>query len=293
MNPDVMILGFAEYEAQAQRLAQRVGAAYACVQTHRFPDGESRVTLPAELPANVIFCRSLNEPNEKLIELLLAAKTARDLGAQVLKLIAPYLCYMRQDKAFHDGEAVSQHIIGRWLAELFDGIVTLDPHLHRTPTLAAAVPAKTAVALTAADAIGRFLQRNTPGAFILGPDEESLQWVRAVALPGGFDFAVCDKRRLDDRSVQVHLPPADLRGRHLVLVDDVASTGHTLIEATRQCLTAGANTVDVFVSHALFVEGADAALCAAGANNIWSTDSVSHTGNVVHLAELLAGALQS
>ncbi|MBS1186025.1 MAG: ribose-phosphate pyrophosphokinase [Burkholderiaceae bacterium] len=292
MNPDMMILGFLEYEAQAQRLAQQLGAAYACVQTHRFPDGESRVTLPAALPSKVIFCRSLNEPNEKLVELLLAAKTARRLGARTLTLVAPYLCYMRQDKAFHDGEAISQHIIGYWLAQLFDGIVTLDPHLHRTPTIAAAVPAKTAVALTAASAIGHFLHQHASGAFILGPDEESRQWVQAVALPGGFDFAVCDKRRFDDRSVRIDLPEVNLRGRRVVLVDDVASTGHTVIEATRQCLTAGAARVDVFVSHALFVEGADEALRAAGANSIWSTDSVSHPGNVVHLAELLAGALQ-
>ena len=249
--------------------------------------------MPASLPSRVIICRSLNAPNDKLVELLLAAKTARRLGAQTLTLVAPYLCYMRQDKAFHDGEAISQHIIGGWLAELFDGVVTLDPHLHRTPTLAAAVPAKRAIALTAAEAIGYYLQANTPDAFILGPDEESLQWVRAVALPGGFDFAVSDKRRFDDSRVQVSLPLVSLQGRQVVLVDDVASTGHTLIAAAQQCLVAGAQRVDVFVSHALFVDGAADELRQAGVTHIWSTDSISHSGNVLQLASLLAGALQS
>lgn len=287
----MIVLGFSDYEPQAQRLSERMGVSYARVKTHRFPDGESKVTLPAILPDKVVFCRSLNVPNEKLIELLLAAKTARQLGAKYLTLVAPYLCYMRQDTAFHAGEAISQIIIGQLLADCFDEVITLDPHLHRTPTLAAAVPAKKSVALTAAELIGKFLGLNAPGAFILGPDAESLQWVQAVALPGGFDFAVCNKIRSGDRSVQVHLPVVNLGGRNVVLVDDVSSTGQTMVSATQQCLAAGASRVDVFVSHALFVEGATVKMKMVGVSNIWSTDSISHAGNVVQLASLLADAI--
>lgn len=289
----MMVLGFSEYEPQAKRLAGRLGMPYSRVQTHRFPDGEIKLTLPVTLPPEVIFCRSLNDPNEKLVELLLAAKTARHLGAHTLTLVAPYLCYMRQDKAFHEGEAVSQAIVGRWLAELFDGVVTLDPHLHRTPTIMAAVPAAKSLALTATGLIGQFLQTNAPDAFILGPDEESLQWVRAVALLGGFDHAVCDKLRAGDREVKIRLPQVALHDRRVVLVDDMASTGQTLAETARQCLQVGAASVDVFVSHALFVEGATEKLLQAGVTEIWSTDSITHPGNVVQLANLLAVVLQS
>ena len=287
----MIVLGFPDYEPQAQRLSERVGVPYARIETHRFPDGESKVTLPASLPDKVIFCRSLNDPNEKLIELLLAAKTARKLGAKQLTLVSPYLCYMRQDIAFHPGEAVSQTIIGQLLADCFDEVITLDPHLHRTPTLAAAVPAKKVLALTAAGLIGKFFEKNAPATFILGPDTESLQWVEAVALPGGFDFAVCDKIRMGDRNVQVHLPAVNLSGRHVVLVDDMASTGQTMVSATQQCLAVGATRVDVFVSHALFVEGATMKMKMMGVSNIWSTDSITHVGNVVQLASLLAEAI--
>jgi len=287
----MIVLGFADYEPQAKRLSERLVVPYACVETHRFPDGESKVTLPALLPDKVIFCRSLNTPNDKLIELLLASKTARQLGAKHLTLVAPYLCYMRQDIAFHAGEAISQAIVGQLLADCFDEVITLDPHLHRTPTLAAAVPAKNSVALTAAGLIGQFLAKNAPDAFILGPDAESLQWAQAVALPGGFDFAVCDKIRTGDRNVQVHLPLVNLQGRHVVLVDDMASTGQTMVSATQQCLAASGSRVDVFVSHALFVEGAAVKMKMVGVSNIWSTDSIAHAGNVVQLASLLAEAI--
>jgi ribose-phosphate pyrophosphokinase len=289
----MMVLGFPEYEQQARRLSASLGARYATVQIHRFPDGESKVTLPASLLPEVIFCHSLNRPNDKLIELLLAAQAARQLGAARLTLVVPYLCYMRQDMAFQPGEAVSQLIIGRLLADLFDRVVTLDPHLHRIDTIEAAIPAAEAIALSASHAIGKYLAVKTPGAFILGPDEESAQWAQEIAHSAGLDFAVGCKVRLGDRNVVVELPAVDLRNRHVILVDDIVSTGETMIAAARKCLAAGASQVDAFVCHALFVEDAVDKMRQAGITDIESTDSVSHPCNALQLADLLAGAVQS
>src|SRR5512134_2269650 len=103
----MMILAFPDYLEQAQALASHLNAPLAEVKVHRFPDGESFVELPAPLPELVIVCRSLNQPNDKLIELLLCASTARELGARRLSLVAPYLCYMRQDFANRPGVAIS------------------------------------------------------------------------------------------------------------------------------------------------------------------------------------------
>ena len=126
-----MLLGFSDYESQGRRLADALGMPFALVAIHRFPDGESKVTLPSPLPERVVLCRSLDAPNDKLIELMLCAETARAMGAKRVALVAPYLCYMRQDIAFHPGEAVSQKIVGKFLAGLFDAVITVDPHLHR------------------------------------------------------------------------------------------------------------------------------------------------------------------
>ncbi len=90
-----MLLGFDEYKEQAEALAEALGMPCRIVGKHRFPDGENKITLPSSLPEHVILCRSLDHPNEKLLELLLAAETARELGARVVTLVAPYLCYMR------------------------------------------------------------------------------------------------------------------------------------------------------------------------------------------------------
>ncbi len=286
-----MVLGFPSYRAPAQRLATRAGLAYADVEIHAFPDGESLVRLPEPLPSEVIFCCSLDDPNRKLVELELAAGAALALGAERLTLVAPYLCYMRQDIAFHPGEAVSQRIIGELLARRFDTLITVDPHLHRTAELKDAVPVRRAVAVSAAPAMAARLADRSDRPLLIGPDEESAQWVSAIAEPGGLEFGVARKRRLGDREVRVELPDLAVAGRHVVLVDDVASTGHTLAEAAQQLAARGCASISVLVSHALFVEGALARLHAAGVGEICSTDSVPHPSNRVHLDQLLAAAL--
>ena len=116
-SSEALLLGFADSTAQARPVADRLGLPYGEIAVHRFPDGEDRLTLPERHAGHVILFRSLDRPHDKLIELLLVCRTLRQWGVRRLTLVAPYLCYMRQDIAFHLGEIVSQNIIGQWLAE--------------------------------------------------------------------------------------------------------------------------------------------------------------------------------
>ena len=291
MLPGMMILGFDDYETQSRKLAAALDISCHTIQRHRFPDGESRLTLPAKLPEHVLFCRSLDQPNEKLLELLLAAKTARELGAKKLTLIAPYLCYMRQDKAFNPGEVISQSIVGRFLARLFDNVITVDPHLHRIQHLEQAVPTKNAVSLTATSLMAEFLHERFKDPVLLAPDSEAEQWVSAVAKPDQWEYGVCKKIRTGDKDVEITLPEINLHERSVVIVDDVASSGQTLSVAIKKCLLKDAKHVDVLVTHALFVNDAKARLIKAGVRNIWSTDSVSHESNIIPLSILLKDAV--
>ncbi len=287
----MMVLGFSDYRPQGEALASELGLPFALVELHRFPDGESRVALPAELPEKVILCRGLDQPNEKLVELMLAAETARTLGASHLTLVAPYLCYMRQDIAFHPGEAVSQQIVGAFIAGLFERVVTVDPHLHRIDTLSQALPGIEAINLQSAPLMGAFLAANTERPLLIGPDAESEQWVRAIAEPAGLDFAIATKERLGDREVAIRLPQHDYHQHEVILVDDMISTGRTLINVTHQLKRQGAETIHCLVTHALFGDEVTRQLQQAGISHIWSCDSISHPSNAIALAPLLAGAL--
>lgn len=285
------LLYFEDEAPAALRLGEASGLLPQQIVQHRFPDGEIQLTLPAHLPPRVVLLRSLHQPNEKLTALLLAAPTARQLGAKHLSLVAPYLAYMRQDMAFAPGQAVSQRIVGSWLANLFDAVITVDPHLHRVATLAEAVPAHQTVTLSAAPLLGNWIAQHRPGAFLLGPDSESAQWVTQAAAAHGLPHAVCRKVRHGDRAVSMTLPKCDLRGQAVVLLDDVASSGHTLATAAALALAAGAASVDVAVTHALLAGDALPRIHQAGVGEFWSTDSVAHPSNVVGLAALLAQAL--
>jgi ribose-phosphate pyrophosphokinase len=288
----MQVLGFADYEAQARRLARILGFPYANIELHRFPDGESLVTLPEELSERIIICRSLNEPNSKLIELLLVAGAARAQGVSEITLVAPYLCYMRQDQAFHPGEAVSQQHIGRLLSSLFDRVITVDAHLHRISRLDQALPGIKAINTSAGAVMSEFLGRLAARPLLIGPDSESAQWVESIARQAGCEFAVAEKVRYGDRQVEIRLPPRSYQGQQVILIDDIISTGRTLMRIARMLFEAGASSIDALVTHALFSDEIEAELRAVGIGHIWSTDSVSHPSNRLQLDQLLAQAVR-
>ena len=289
---EALVLGFSDYAEQGRRLAEALSLPYAETALHRFPDEESLVRLPTELPPHLIVCRSLDRPNDKLIELMLTARTARSLGVRRLTLVAPYLCYMRQDAAMHPGESVSQRIVGQLLAELFDDLVTVDPHLHRVAKLRQAVPLGTAACLHAAEPIGEFVAAELDHPLVLAPDQEAEQWVKLIAAPRGLDYATATKQRRGDRDVSIDLPSIPVTGRSVLVVDDVASSGGTLAVVARELEAAGAAEINVVLTHALFAQGAMDAIRQTPIRNIWSTDSIRHDSNTIELGTLLAEAVQ-
>ena len=293
MSPPLCLLCLEDEAEIAGRAAHAAHLPLQVVQRHRFPDGELRLQLPPELPARVVVWRGLHQPNEKLVELLLIARGARALGAQWLGLVTPYLAYMRQDIAFHPGEVVSQRIVGEFLAGLFDGVITVDPHLHRISRLDEAFPGPYAVSLSGAPMLAELIAKERPQAMLMGPDGESAQWVASAAAVCGFDHGVCTKVRHGDRDVRITLPAGVVvQDRHVVLLDDMASSGRTLVEACKLLRAAGARSVDVAVTHALFAADALDVIRASGVEHIWSTDSVIHASNAVALAPMMADSVQ-
>ncbi len=283
-----MVIGFPAYEVQARQFSEALDVPYHPIAIHHFPDGESKIKLPEQLAEQVIFFYSLDRPNDKLIELILAASGARKMGAKHISLVAPYLCYMRQDKAFHKGEVISQQAIGKLLAGYFDKVLTVDAHLHRIHKLSQAIPVPEAINITVTDAMAHFIEQQIEQPYLLGPDGESEQWVADIATHYQMDYGVASKQRLGDREVQVTVPEASYQGRNIVLVDDVASTGKTLLEAARSLADYQPASISILVTHALFVENSMAQLKQAGIINIWSCDSITHPTNRVKLAQSLA-----
>jgi len=278
----------------AQRIASRLGLNAHTIDLHRFPDGELRVTVGPAADTTIIHA-SLDQPNEKLLAILFAAEALRRAGVRRLVLVAPYLCYMRQDSAFHKGEAISQKVVGQLLARNFDRIITVDAHLHRTRDIRDIFPGSEAEDLSATPAIADFLRTSgfDPHTVVVGPDEESRPWVSDLAGRLGLKHVVACKMRRGDRSVAVTFADAGLiLKRPMLLVDDIVSSGSTLTACAKALAAAGATTVDAIVVHALFAPELMDEILRAGIRSVRSTDSVPHGTNAIALDNILADALR-
>ena len=240
----------------AASLASRLGIPVHEIAIHAFPDGEIRVTAGPAAPTTIIYA-SLDRPNEKLITLMFAAEALRRGGARRLILLAPYLCYMRQDTAFHAGEAISQKVVGALIAGCVDRVITVDAHLHRTPDIGSVFPGIQSDNLSAMSAIADALRKTgiDPATVVIGPDAESQPWVSDLAGRLGLSHAVAQKTRRDDRSVEIAFPDRTrLAGRPALIVDDIVSSGGTMIACAKALMVAGATTIDAVITHALFPE---------------------------------------
>jgi ribose-phosphate pyrophosphokinase len=278
----------------ARRLASLLGLPLREIALHRFPDGEMRVTVGPAAATTIIYA-PLDRPNDKLIAILFAAEALRRAGTKRLVLLAPYLCYMRQDAAFGEGEAISQKVIGRLVAGIVDRVITVDAHLHRTPDISEVLPGIEAENLSAMPAIANSLRLAgiDPATIVVGPDAESGPWVSDLAGLLGLAHRVARKVRRGDRSVEIGFAdPAPIAGRPVLLVDDIVSSGGTLIAGARALTAAGAATIDAVVTHALFPSEMATEFANAGIRSIRSTSSVPHPSNAILLDDILAASLR-
>lgn len=279
-------------DAMAVDLVQRLDGEAGTATVRRFPDGESYVRVESALEGRhaIIVC-TLDRPDDKLVPLLLLAAAARDSGARSVGLVAPYLAYMRQDKRFHPGETISAQHVAAWISSRFDWLVTVDPHLHRIAELSQ-VYTIPAFAVHAADSLAEWLRAHVSKPLLIGPDEESMQWVGQVAGRANAPFVVLSKTRRGDRDVQVSVPDVERWRSHTpVLVDDIVSTGRTMIETVVHLRRAGLAAPVCLAVHAVFAQTAFDDLRAAGAADVASCDTIAHPSNRIHLGAPLAAAV--
>jgi ribose-phosphate pyrophosphokinase len=291
-----MLFALPGNETLTQQLSSRLGIEIGLLETRRFPDGETYVRVLTDISGrSVVMVCTLDQPDEKTLRLLFAARTARDLGASQIGLVAPYLGYMRQDTRFQAGEAITSTIYAQLLSSGFDWLVTVDPHLHRRLSLSEIYTIPTTVG-HAATQLSAWIKAHVADALVIGPDAESEQWVRAVAQGAGVPWTTLKKSRHGDRNVEITLKDmARWRERRPVpipvLVDDIISSGRTMEAAIKQLLAGGMPHPVVLGVHGLFAEDAFDRLKAAGADQVVSTNSVPHSSNGIDITDVLATAI--
>ncbi|RZI40079.1 ribose-phosphate pyrophosphokinase [Herbaspirillum sp. HC18] len=287
-----MLIAMPGNEDLADRLAHLLGWEIGRLALRRFPDGESYLRFDTAIAGrDLVFACTLDRPDDKAMALYFACRTARELGAHRIGLVAPYLAYMRQDARFNEGEVITSVHFAEFISGFVDWLVTVDPHLHRHHDLSEIYTVPTQVVHAAPD-VARWIAEHVQRPVIIGPDEESEQWVAEVARGAQCPYTVLRKTRRGDRDVEVRFPDAAQWYRHTpVLVDDIASTARTMVAAVSQLHAAGAAPPVCIVVHPLFVGDAFAELKAAGVSEIYSCNTVAHASNSIDLCRTIAAAL--
>lgn len=279
-------------EAFGARLVTLLGADLGVLETREFPDSETYVRLANDVEGrSIVLVCTLDHPNAKTLPLLFAAHAARDLGVSRIGLVAPYLGYMRQDKRFRPGEAITSNAYGQLLSSRLDWIVTVDPHLHRRVSMSEVYSIPVAIC-HAAPKLSEWIREHVPTALVVGPDAESAQWVSAVAADAGVPFVTLEKTRRGDRDVEIKFPDLEQwREKTPVLVDDIISSGRTMEVAVKRLLILGFTAPVCLGIHGVFADDAYARLVAAGAARIVSTNTVPHTSNGLDISGSVAKAM--
>ena len=291
MKPLIFI--FPENEELGKRIITGVNGEEGQFILRKFPDNETyvRVTSPVEDREIIVVC-TLHPPNDKFLSLFFFCNLLKDLKVRTICVVIPYLPYMRQDMVFNPGEAITSIYFAKLLSSFADRLITVDPHLHRRKSMQEIYTIPCTV-LHGSGLISQWIKQNVPNAVVIGPDNESEQWVADVAKNAGVPYVVSEKIRYGDRDVKLIIPSLEKYEKCIpVLVDDIISTAHTMIETVKQLKALHMQAPLCVALHGVFAEHAYEELLSAGAADILTTNSISHATNKIDISPLVIDCLK-
>jgi len=269
---------------------------YEQVEVRSFPDGDSYVRLPSSPRGKqaIIFSRCYPNQNQKLLELMLAISTAKETGAAAVRAFIPYLPYARQDKRVKEGEAISARVLCSLLkAAGLDELITLDCHFLKKSGMFEYAGLSIAN-MSASPALLEEVKKGLKLPLVITPDQGAAYLAKGevgaqsmVKERGAYDTGTANKNKKGAIVNKIYRPVASLtadfsvKGRDVIIVDDIIAGGSTMLKAVQLCRKGGARSVTCACTHGQLLENADRKIRAAGARKIISTDSIISKYSVV------------
>ena len=289
----MLVIGCSKGMHLARKIAKKLKVPYSELKVKKFPDNEVNIRFMSKVKGKVVVLVQSFYDNidDNIIEIIFAADTARDLGAKKVILAAPYFPYFRQDTRFHFGSCISIEVMGRLMDRYFDKIIVVDPHLHREKNLTHIFKIKSKK-LTANPYLMDYIKKNIKNPLIVGPDWESYKWARKVAEKIKCDYVILQKKRLSGREVKVTLnKKVDIENKNIVFVDDMISTGNTILESVKNLRKLGAKKFNCIAVHGIFVERALEKLRKANVKVV-ATNTIPNKVDKIDVSGLVAEALK-
>jgi len=279
-------------QSLGQKVAETLNAQIVSVNLKGFPDGEYCIRFDGDLGGEeVVVVQSTGPPQDtNVMQLLLMLDAAKDLGAEKITAVVPYLAFARQDKRFLPGEVVSAETVVKLIEACgIDRFVTVNIH-SKTILDRFSVPAENLSAITLL--AEHFKSRGFDGAFSLSPDKGAVGLAEEAdrVLGGGCGWLRKERDRYTGE-IQVEEKILNVKGRDVIVFDDIISTGGTTARAVKMLKTQGARRVYAACVHPLLIGEAEQKIIESGAEEIVGTDSISSSVRTVSLAPLIAEAL--
>ena len=266
------VIGGSASTALAERISRELSnAPFGIPFTKRFPDGEIYLRVGGRLEGDDVVVVQSTRSDQDMLELLLLEDAVREAGARRTFVVVPYFGYARQDRRFFPGEPVSARAMCRHVELDADAVITVD--LHSSETLDHFT--KPAFEASGIPALGRLL-RERPVDLLVSPDKGGIDRAKRMAQLLDRPWFALEKKRIDSDKVELNLPSLpipELAGKHVVLLDDVISTGGTIVEAARLLKRHGVAAVTAACTHGLFLRDAFERIKAV-TDEILSTDTL-------------------
>ena len=289
---EISVISGKSSEELAKKLSKKLKANLVRSEVKIFPDGESKITLKGNLSKRKsIVVQSIYPPvDTNLVQALSLISKAKETSSEVIAVI-PYMGYARQDREFLPGEIITMKV----LAKLFKGvgaskIIAVDIHSviglkHFT------IKSKNVTAIP--DLVNYFKKLSLKNALVVSPDQGGKNRAKEFAKEFESKYIVLEKKR-DKKTgkVQIKTKNSDtVVGRDLILVDDMISTGGSIIKATQFLKKQKCKRVYVACTHALLMNDAEKKIRKAGVTSIVSTNTIPGKTSVVDVSNTIAKAI--
>lgn len=283
----MIVVGGSSSKLLAKELSMVLGCEHIQAATTRFPDGECYTRIDKNnLKDDVVIVQN-TYPDNNLIEMLLIQDVVRGLGAKTITLVIPYFGYARQDRVFKPGEPESAKVVSKMLAMNCDKVITID--IHKASVLDHfGCPGKD---LKAAKSIAEYFKDKNID-IVISPDIGAAGRAKDVGEAMGVDYDHLEKTRLSGTEVVIKPAKSNVKGKNVLIVDDIIATGSTIITATAQLKQAGAKSVTVACTHGVFTNNALERLTGSSLDGVLSCNTLENEVSHISVAKLIATELK-
>lgn len=279
----MFVVGGSASSSLSKELATSLRAKLAKVEIKRFPDDECYVRIDADLSDEDVFLVQTSWPDKNIVELLLLQDAIKEFEVSSLTTVVPYFGYARQDKQFKQGEPISARAVARAIQLNTDEFITVDVHASSVIDWFDNISAHNVAAYPQ---IGRHL-KGKGIELILSPDEGRAENAKRVADVVNCESDYLVKERIDGDMVKVSPKKLDVKGKKVAIVDDIISTGGTIVKAAEHLKRQGAAKIFAVCTHGVFAGNAIPRLEAA-CDEVCTTDTIENPKTCITVAPEIA-----